>query len=388
MYFLLVGIHTIFIICSHILWYYLLEGIFILLLLFFLLYFSPIFFLNKETDIKKFTLPSFSPQKSISIPLILVYIALYFLIFALTESIQSSINLHIYILIWVHVIFFWYMMSFMWKQDIFFDIARFHLIFTYITILSIDILGCFDTSFFSIPVFILAVMDIILSMILFSVSREEHLLLFQSFLTIGILTGYIFFFLVTHIFSFPVLIAFIGLSAMLLFTIMPRYRFFEQFLQPSKVFTLSLSILAIVGLMISSFFDFTSLYVVIILLIFLFSVHIRYCNYITFALGILALLFVYSRVFFAMITPESLFSTALFVFFLPLCIIWNTYFWREHFEHDFILLHYSSIFFSWLFSIYVIFWVGWWPLFFYVIATCIFLIGILFLLSYFRFRYH
>lgn len=209
----------------------------------------------------------------------------------------------------------------MWKQDIFFDIARFHLIFTYITILSIDILGCFDTSFFSIPVFILAVMDIILSMILFSVSREEHLLLFQSFLTIGILTGYIFFFLVTHIFSFPVLIAFIGLSAMLLFTIMPRYRFFEQFLQPSKVFTLSLSILAIVGLMISSFFDFTSLYVVIILLIFLFSVHIRYCNYITFALGILALLFVYSRVFFAMITPESLFSTALFVFFLPLCII-------------------------------------------------------------------
>lgn len=387
MYLLLLSIHTIFIFIAHFFGYVLLEGIFILLLLFFLLYFSPIFFLNKSIDIQKFSLPSLSPQKSITLPLLLVYIALYFLVFALTESIQNSLSLHLYILIGVHIIFFGYMMSFIWKHDIFFDIARFHLIFTYGTIIGVSVLSFFDTSFFSVPLFVLSVMSSIFSIIVFTISREEHPFLFQSFLTVGILTGYIFFFLLTHIFTIPVFIGFVGMVAMILFDVMPRYHFFDQFLAQSKVYMLLLVLVATLGLIVSSFFVFSSLYVVIILLVFLFSVHIRYCNYIAFTLGISALLFVYSRIFFAMISPESLIATALFIFFLPITIIGNTYFWREKFEYDFTILHYASIAFSSIFSIYALFFIGWWPLFFYVVATCIFLIGILFLLSYFRFRY-
>lgn len=247
----------------------------------------------------------------------------------------------------------------MWKQDVFFDIARFHLIFTYITILGANILGWFDTSFFTTPLFILALLDILFSGIVFSISREEHPALFQSFLLVSIFTGYIFVFLITHIFSFSLFIGFIGVAAAILFELMPRYKFFTQFLEPSKMFTLFLIILSVVGLLGWSFFDFSTLYIVVLLLVFLFSVHVRYSNYIAFGLAIFSLLFVYSKVFSAMITPESFVSTILFIFFLPATIIGNTYFWKEKYKYDFAVLHYSSITFSILFSIYAIFFIGW-----------------------------
>lgn len=137
-------------------------------------------------------------------------------------------------------------MSFVWKQDVFFDIARFHLIFTYATILGAHVLGWFDTSFLTLPLFVLALLDILLSGIVFSISREEHPALFQGFLLVSIFTGYTFVFLITHVFSFPLFIGFIGVAAAILFEIMPRYKFFAQFLEPSKIFTLFLAILSII----------------------------------------------------------------------------------------------------------------------------------------------
>lgn len=388
MYLLLIGIHSIFIITCQIFWYYLLEALFIILLLFFLLYFSPIFFLKKEVKLSSFQIPSFSPQKSIAIPMILVYTALYLFLFALTGSIESTLSLHLYILIGVHIIFFGYMMSFVWKHDIFFDIARFHLVFAYGTVIGAAVLWWFDKSFFSLPLLFLAILNLGLSGIIFSVSREEHPILFQSFLTEGIFSLYLLFFLITKIYSFPLFIACIWIISVILFEFMPKYRFFIQFLEPSKIFTLSLSIISLITLLGWSFYDFTTLYPVVVLCIFFFSVHIRYSNYITFWLAIFSLLFVYSRVFSGMIDGSTFISTMLFIFFLPLIIVGTTYFWKEKYLYDFAMLHYSSIAFSIIFSLYSIFFVWWGALILYVVSSCIFLLGVLFFLSYFRFRYH
>ncbi len=387
MYFLLLGIHTIFIITCHLFWYYLLEGLFILLLLFFLLYFSPIFFLKKEVKISSFQIPSFSPQKSIAIPMILVYTALYLFLFALTGNMENTLSLHIYILIGVHIIFFGYMMSFLWKHDIFFDIARFHLIFTYGTVIGSAILWWFDESFFSFPLLILAILNFCLSGIIFSISREEHPAFFQSFLTEWIFIVYLAFFLITNIYSFPLFITFFGIISVALFEFMPKYRFFLQFLESSKIFTLSLSIISLFILLGWSFYDFTTLYPVVILCVFFFSVHIRYSNYISFGIAIFSLLFVYSRVFSGMIDGTSFISTLLFIFFLPIIIVGTTYFWKEKYHYDFAMLHYSSIAFSVIFSLYSILFVWWGAMILYIVSSCIFLLGVLFFLSYFRFRY-
>ena len=85
MYVLIVAIHTVFFTIAHFLGYRIVEVIFLILGLFFLFYFSPLFFLDEEKEEKKIAaslsfqsiLTKFSPKESILLPITLLYIAVY-----------------------------------------------------------------------------------------------------------------------------------------------------------------------------------------------------------------------------------------------------------------------------------------------------------------------
>ena len=152
-----------------------------------------------------------------------------------------------------------------------------------------------------------------------------------------------------------------GISAIVLFELMPRYSFFAPFLPLSKIYTLIAFLFAysasIVGSLLhtgATFYPF-----ILIGIVFLFLIHIRFSNYIALSGAIFGTFFLYSMIFFPLISTSSLISTLLFVFFLPLCIIGNTYFWEERFSYDLKMLHYSSIAFSSIFTLYSLFFLPW-----------------------------
>ncbi len=106
-----------------------------------------------------------------------------------------------------------------------------------------------------------------------------------------------------------------------------------------------------------SYFHFV--YVLPIFAIFLFSIHMRYSNYIAYSTAIIVVFFLYGYLFYSLIFLPDLISALLFIFFFPLCIIGNTYFWEERYSYDFSLLHYSSIGFSIITGLYSLFFVSW-----------------------------
>lgn len=114
------------------------------LLLFFLLYFSPIFFFKsaknpENNEIKNLFSFELSPQKSLIIPLVLTYLGIYILAFTFSGSIAESLHTHLLILLAIFCIFLGYMFSFHWKHPVFFDVLGFHLVFSYITLILIAI---------------------------------------------------------------------------------------------------------------------------------------------------------------------------------------------------------------------------------------------------------
>ena len=151
-----------------------------------------------------------------------------------------------------------------------------------------------------------------------------------------------------------------GIIALVLFEFLPRIPLFHDFIESSRIFLLSL-LLGLTGiLMISPFFSyFHFVYFLPIFAIFLFSIHIRYCNYISYSIATVVVFFLYSYLFYSLILLPDLLSALLFIFFFPLCIIGNTYFWEERYPYDFSLLHYSSIGFSIITGFYSLFLVAW-----------------------------
>ncbi len=140
MYFLLILVHLVFIVISHIFGFYLIEGAFFILGIFFLLYFSPVFFFKKQKNqiLEAFSF-DFSPKNSLILPLVLMYIGIYLLAFTFTGTIRESISVHIMIFLGIYGVFVGYMLTFYWKNDVFFDISRFHLLYSYLTLIIIGI---------------------------------------------------------------------------------------------------------------------------------------------------------------------------------------------------------------------------------------------------------
>ncbi len=392
MYLLLFILHTIFIAISHFLGYYILEGVFFLFLVFFLLYFSPIFFSKKDQDFPTFSVSniSFSIQDSLILPMWFFYTAVFSLLYAVTQDFSQSFDLNIFFAIVVYVIFFLYMTAFEWKNDMFFDITKIHMIFSYAILFIVVFLSFFSPTIISLPVIGLLLSALTFSYIYFFHARKEDVIFFQGFLMIVMLTAFFLSVFLTHTVSYSFAIFSTGISAIILFELMPRYTFFQQFLPLSKIYTLMIFLGVFVMSIVGALFMGASFYpFIFVSVLFLFFTHIRYSNYIALSGAIFGTFFLYSMIFFPLITANSLISTLLFIFFLPLCIIANTYFWEERFPYDLKMLHYSSIAFSGLYTLYALFFIPWdASIFLYMISLSIFSLGFLLFLSYFRFRAH
>jgi hypothetical protein len=174
-----------------------------------------------------------------------------------------------------------------------------------------------------------------------------------------------------------------------IFEIVPRLAFFDRFTIESRILLLSTLLILSLILMVSPLFGyFHFVYFLPVSLVFLYSIHMRYCNYITYTIATGIVFFLYTYFFSSLLQSPELIANLLFVFFFPLCIIANTYFWEERYPYDFSLLHYAGIGFSAITCLYSLFFVAWGSALTLFLACSLFLFAILFLLSYFRFQYH
>ncbi len=395
MYILLIALHTVFFIIAYLLWNILMQIAFVILLLFFLLYFSPLFFSQKKIENHSHTSGekeqeiSISPKKSILIPLILTYAGIYILAFTVQRDMGSNFTLHLYILLLIFLLFCGYIFAFDWDTVFFWDAMRFHLLISYMTIFA-HIVYFFIVSPEILSIHILfCIVTIVFSYFFFTRFRDESVPVFLTALMSGIVAldiGVIYLIWDIHILTlFGITILFI----IALFEIIPRLVFFDRFLEESRMLLLTTLLLLSIILMMSPVFGyFHFVYFLPVSLIFLYSIHMRYCNYISYSVATVLVFFLYTYLFLSLLQSPVLIENLLFVFFFPLCIIANTYFWEERYPYDFSLLHYAGIGFSTLTCLYSLFFVAWWSALTLFLACSLFLFALLFLLSYFRFQYH
>lgn len=392
MYPLLILVHSMFFGVAYLLGNIVLQGVFFLLLVFFLLYFSPLFFTpdqSKESTLLA-DIPSIniSPKKSIIIPLILTYLGIYILAFTVTGDATNRFHINIYILLFIFALFSGYMLAFDWENTFFRDALRFHLVCSYITIFAQLVYYFAFSGTITLLQILFLIVVIGFSVLFFSIADDESEPLFLAFLIstlIAIDTVFVYLFPTISLFS---LLGITGLIAIAAFEYTPMIRFFHRFIEPSRVLFLTLLLLLSGVLMLSPLFSYYGfVWILPIYSIFLFSVHIRYSNYIAYAVALFTLFFLYSYLFYPLLISSNILSSLLFTFFFPFCIIGSTYFWQERYPYDFSLLHYSSIGFSALTSLYSLIFVAWGGHITLVLAYSLFLLAALFLLSYFRFQH-
>lgn len=391
MYLLLIGVHAVFFFIAYLLSSIVLQGVFILLLVFFLLYFSPVFFSKDKTVEKKdqkILDIDISPKNSIIIPLILTYAGIYILAFTVTRDFWDNFNLHLYILLFIFLIFAGYILTFDWNTLFFRDAFRFHLICSYITIFAQLVYFFIFQGEITYIHIIFALVTLGFSTFFFTYFTDENVNIFLAFvlsLLITTDTCIVFLFWDLHILTVLGLTAVVSI---ILFEYTPKIPIFYRFLEPTRVLLLSI-LLGIAGtLMISpliSYFQFV--WFLPVITVFLFSIHIRYSNYVSYSVAIVTLFFLYTYLFLPLLISPDLLSSLLFIFFFSLCIIGNTYFWEERYPYDFSILHYSSIAFSAFSLFYSLIFIAWWTGLTLFLACSLFLFAILFLLSYFRFQY-
>lgn len=395
MYALIITIHAVFIGITHLLWYRIFEGIFVLFWIFFLFYFSPLFFLDgprKNDILSSFSfegvLSQFSPKNSLLLPITLLYIAIYWFLFSIFGSKETIIFLHTIIIFWIYILFIGYAMGFYWKSDIFFEILRFHTLFNLIGTILFSLYFFFQ----SIPyegVHILLWISGLLSatFLLFYTQKENIIFIYSYLLSIfaTIFMGSTFFFLeMTPIVSLAVGI----ITALFIFEYFPKMKIFAIYINSIQYFTLFLLIFSFIPLafLATKTSTIESISLLGVLILFFLSIHARYTNYIVYLIWLFGIFFVYGLLFSGLLLTSSPWSTFLFVFFLPILLIATTYFWQEKHEYDFLILHYSWITFSLLYSVYLIFFIGWWGELLFMISLCVFGVALLLFLSYFRFR--
>lgn len=162
-------------------------------------------------------------------------------------------------------------------------------------------------------------------------------------------------------------------------------RFFRSFLLESRVFFLWVVIGITTILSVLLFWDFSAIYVLMPIIVFLFSVHVRFSNVVTYSLALFEVFLLYTFLFFGIISPTSPISTLIFIFLLPMIIIGNTYFWEESQKYDFAIMHYASIAFGAIFFLYSSLFITWEKSSFIFYSFGFLLLATLFFLSYFRF---
>jgi hypothetical protein len=147
--------------------------------------------------------------------------------------------------------------------------------------------------------------------------------------------------------------------ACILFEFIPKMKIFAPYIEFFQYYNLFALLFFIPFIL---FFAFTtieamSIFILIGILLFFLSIHIRYTNYIVFLVSILIMYAVYGLIFIDLIQQPSMSSVFLFIFFLPILLIGTTYFYEEQHQYDFMILHYSSVAFSIIFSLYIVFFI-------------------------------
>lgn len=318
MYLLLIGVHAVFFFIAYLFSSVLLQWVFIVLLIFFLLYFSPLFFSkSSEVDTKWLQIPdlNISPKKSILIPLILTYIGIYVLAFTVTRDLWANFQLHIYILLLIFLIFGGYIFAFNWDTIFFRDALRFHLICSYITIFAQLIYFFIFLGDVILIHIIFSIITLIFSYFFFTYFHDENVNIFLAgvlSLIISIDTCIVFLFGDLHIFT---LLWITGIICIMLFEFTPKFTIFSNYIESIRIFLLTLLLFLATIQIVAVFFPY--FYFVWFLPIFalaLFSIHIRYSNYISYSLAILIIFFLYTYLFYWLIEWPDLFSSLLFIF--------------------------------------------------------------------------
>lgn len=396
MYILIIIIHAVFTLISYLLEYRILAGIFIILCIFFLFYFSPLFFLDPKEEQRLWEervgfrerIIQFSPKDSILLPVVLLYIALYGFIISIFGGTYDFITLHSGMVGFIFFIFIGYALSFYWKHDVFFHLFRFHTIFTLISSIIFALIYSFWGERFTLFYPFIGIIGVIGWIFLLSYSKKENILFLVSFLT-GIYASLYSLLPIFSEYNTLLFLLFCGsILACILFEFIPKMKIFAPYIEFFQYYNLFALLFFIPFIL---FFAFTtieamSIFILIGILLFFLSIHIRYTNYIVFLVSILIMYAVYGLIFIDLIQQPSMSSVFLFIFFLPILLIGTTYFYEEQHQYDFMILHYSSVAFSIIFSLYIVFFIWWgWDLLF-VTSLSIFGTAFLLFMSYFRFR--
>lgn len=390
MYLLLIVIHSLFIGISHLFGFYIIEGVFLVLMLFFLLYFSPIFFFKKwkETqDIENLFAFELSPQKSLIIPLVLTYLGIYILAFTFSASISQSIQTHLLIFLAIFAIFLGYIFSFSWKNEVFFHVLGFHLVFSYITLAIIGVYYFFARELISWVTVIFSLVTIGFSYFFFLFDTKYRKEFFMCFLVSVFIVLKILLLFLFPALSLYVLLGVLGIFAIILFEVSEKHAFFAPFLKVSRIFFLSVVLGVVALLSVLIFWNFSSIYFLLVFVLFLLSVHMRFSNVVAYGAAIATVFWLYGFVFVSLLSVHSVFNSLIFIYFLSLLAIGNTYFWKEKQQYDFMILHYVSIAFSAIGFGYALIFLDWWKGSFIFSSFGFLLLAALFFLSYFRFYY-
>lgn len=357
-------------------------------MLFFLLYFSPVFFFkhskSNSVDVTELFTLELSPQKSLIIPLVLTYLGIYILAFTFSGTIAQSIHTHILIFLSIFAIILGYIFSFSWKHSVFFDVLGFHLIFSYITL----IIAGFYYFFFRESVnFIDVIFTLVttgFSVFFFLHDEKIREKLFYPFLISIFFSIAIILFAIFPKITFVFLFGILAIFAIILFEAATKSSFFDRFRLVSRVFLLWMIIGATLILSVSLFWDFTAIYFLIVFIVFLFSVHIRFSNIVAYSLAIAEMFLLYAFLFISLLGPAMPFFSLIFIFFFPMILIASTYFWEENQKYDFAIMHYSGIIFSIAFFVYSLIFITWENSFIFS-SFGFLLLAAEFFLSYFRF---
>lgn len=394
MYALLIAIHAVFIGIAHIFSYRIFEGVFLLLGCFFLFYFSPLFFLDKEekkegasfslTDI----FSSVSLKNSFLIPMGLFYVGLSLLLYSLFGTKEGLLFIHAVIVILLYAVFLGYGLLFYWKHDVFFEALRFHTLFTLLGTILLIFSNILSGISYEMLHLLLLILGIGASIFLLTFTRKEGYTFLITLLFSLFLTCILSFLLV---FPRPEIITLFALSlaiSCIFFDLLPRLPLLEKYTAIIRYFALTICLVSTIWLISFVFIEFSTLGVLALSLSFFFllSIHIRFTNYIGYIFALFLLFFLYSVLFIGLLDPSTPISLFLFIFFLPVLLLWSTYIIEEAHTYDFIILHYSSIGFSVAYSLYSLFFLGWWGDIFFILSFTFFGIALLLFLSYFRFR--
>lgn len=397
MYALIIAIHAIFVWVAHLLGYRIFEWVFLLLGCFFLFYFSPLFFLDQEEKKSEKNIASlgefftrFSLKESIILPLSFFYIGLYLLFFSIFWSRESFIFIHSAIVIGLYLLFFGYTLAFYWKHDTYFESLRFQSVFTLVTTLLLLLYWWYNDVMNPSLLLLLIFLWVISSVFLLSYTKKESTL----FITLLLLSFYAIVSLLSSIFfwemSLTWVITVFFIFSLLVFEYFPKIPIFSLYSEIIRRISLAITLMLVSVLIFLVFRSMETLAILCLVwaVLFFLSIHIRFTNYITYVWALVLIFFLYSMIFSGLIAAGAPFPTFLFVFFLSVLLLSMSYLIEEAHDYDFIILHYSSIAFSSIASIYVIFFVSWGDDILFMLALCVFGIALLLFLSYFRFRNH